>query len=88
MSFGLEALFEERLKVFSVEHEAALHSTTGHVDAVIKSLIMERDDLQAEVKAQAITIEHLERRVYAKVAADAELPADVARRLNRLESEC
>lgn len=88
MSFGLEALFEERLEVFPAEPAAVLHSTTGHVEAVIKSLIKERDGLQAQVKEHAGTIEHLECRVYAKVASDAELPIDVIRRLNRLESEC
>jgi hypothetical protein len=88
MSFGLEALFEERLEVFPAEPVAVRHLTAGHCEVIIKSLIKERDDLHTQVQEQASTIEHLERRVYAKVAADAELPVDVVCRLHRLESEC
>lgn len=86
MNFGLDALLEERLEVFPAEPSSALHSA-GSAEAVIRSLIKERDDLQAQVKEQASTIEQLERRIYAKVATDAQLPVDVVRRLNRLESD-
>jgi DNA repair exonuclease SbcCD ATPase subunit len=88
MSFGLEALFEERLEAFPAEPASILHAASGHVEAVIKSLVKERDELQTQVKNHESTIEHLERRVYAKVASDAELPVDVVRRLNRLEKDC
>jgi prefoldin subunit 5 len=88
MSFGLEALFEERLEAFSAEPASVLHSTPSHVEAVIRSLVKERDELQTQVKDHTYTIEHLERRIYAKVGTDAEIPMDVVRRLNRLENEC
>jgi chromosome segregation ATPase len=88
MSFGLEALFDERLEVFPAEPAEIMHSDPSQFKAVIKSLVRERDDLQAQVNNNATTIEHLESRIYAKVAADADLPVDIARRLNRLESEC
>jgi chromosome segregation ATPase len=87
MTFGLEALFEERLEVFPADLTAITHSNVSECQAAIKSLIKERDDLQAQVKDQTNTIDHLERRIYTKVAADADLPVDVVRRLNRLESE-
>ncbi|KAF2825859.1 hypothetical protein CC86DRAFT_294485 [Ophiobolus disseminans] len=80
-------MFEERLEVFPAEVSSISHSP-GSFDAVIKALIKERDDVQSQVKEQACTIEQLERRVYARVAADAQLPVDVVRRLNRLESDC
>ncbi|KAF1921358.1 NO signaling/Golgi transport ligand-binding domain-containing protein [Ampelomyces quisqualis] len=88
MTFGLEALFEERLEVFPTEPSSVLHATNSHVEAVIKSLVKERDDLQVQAREQASTIEQLERRIYTKVAADAQLPVDVVRRLQRLENDC
>jgi chromosome segregation ATPase len=87
MSFGLEALFEERLEAFPAELTAITHTNSSECEAAIKSLIKERDDLHAKVKDQTNTINHLERRIYTKVAADADLPVDVVRRLNRLENE-
>jgi peptidoglycan hydrolase CwlO-like protein len=88
VSFGLEALFEERLEVFPAEPSSILQATSGDIEAVIKSLIKERGELQAQAKEQATTIEQLERRIYAKVAPDARLPVDVIRRLHRLENDC
>jgi chromosome segregation ATPase len=88
MSFGLDALFEERLEAFPADPASVLHSVPSHIEAVIKSLVKERDELQTQVKTHESTIEHLERRVYAKVAADSELPVHVVRRLNRLEKDC
>jgi chromosome segregation ATPase len=88
MSFGLDALFEERLEAFPADPASILHSASSHVEAVIKSLVKERDELQTQVKNHESTIEHLERRVYAKAATDSELPVDVVRRLNRLEKDC
>jgi chromosome segregation ATPase len=86
MSFGLEALFEERLEVFPAEPSSILHPA-GHADAVIMALIKERDDLQAKLEDHVKTIDQLERRIYSKIAPDALLPADVVRRLHRLETE-
>jgi chromosome segregation ATPase len=88
MSFGLEALFEERLEAFPAEPASVLHSTHSHVEAVVRSLVKERDELQAQVMEHTNTIEHLERRIYAKVATDVQLPVDIVRRLNRLEKDC
>jgi chromosome segregation ATPase len=88
MSFGLEALFEERLEAFPAEPLSVPHSSPGSAESVIMSLIKERDDLQALFKDHTSTIEHLERRIYHEVAADAQLSVDVLRRLDRLESEC
>jgi phage shock protein A len=88
MSFGLDALFEERLEAFPAEPASVLHSAPSHVEAVINSLVKERDELQMQVKNHESTIEHLERRVYAKVATDSGLPVDVIRRLSRLEKDC
>lgn len=87
MSLGLDVLFEERLEVFPADL-SSISQHPGSVDAVIRSLIKERDDAQAQVKEHASTIDQLERRVYAKAAAGTELPVDVVRRLNKLETEC
>jgi hypothetical protein len=74
MSFGLEALFEERLEAFPAEPASVLQSTPSHVEAVIRSLVKERGELQAQVKDHTNTIEHLERRIYVKVAAMLSFP--------------
>tara|TARA_R110002003_G_scaffold248_2_gene17636 strand:+ start:42375 stop:43280 length:906 start_codon:yes stop_codon:yes gene_type:complete len=86
MSFGLGALFEERLEVFPAEPSSILHPA-GNADAVIMALIKERDDLQAKLEDHVKTIDQLERRIYSKIAPDALLPADVVRRLHRLKTE-
>jgi hypothetical protein len=39
MSFGLKALFEERLDVFPAEPSSILHATTDQVETVIESLV-------------------------------------------------
>jgi chromosome segregation ATPase len=86
MSFGLDALFEERLEAFPAEPASVSH-TPGSAKAVIRALIKERDEAQAQVKEHATTIEHLENRIYKKVEADQELSVDVVRRLHRLETD-
>lgn len=86
MSFGLDALFEERLEVFSAEPSSLFHSN-GSAEAIIKTLIKERDDAQAKEKDHANTIDQLQRRLYSKIAPDANLPAATVNRLHRQETE-
>jgi chromosome segregation ATPase len=88
MSFGIDALFEERLEVFPAEPSSALHATAGHAEAVIKSLIKQRDDWEAQAKEYATEKEDLQRRLYAKLADQSDLPTNIVRRLHRLENDC
>jgi chromosome segregation ATPase len=87
MSFGLDALFEERLEVFPADVSSVAHSPSS-ADVVIRAIIKERDDAQALVKQHATAIAQLEHRIYSKVAPDADLPVEIVRRLHRLETEC
>jgi hypothetical protein len=86
MSFGLDALFEERLEVFPADVSSVAQSPSS-ADVVIRTLIKERDDAQALIKEHARTIEKLEHRIYSKIAPDAGLPADVVNRIHCLETE-
>lgn len=88
MRLGLDALCEERLEVFPVEASPALHSLGGHADAVIKSLVEKRDEWEAQAKEYAAENEDLQRRLYAKVAGQSDLPTEIVRRLHRLENDC
>jgi len=86
MSFGRDALFEERLEVFPAEPASVAHSP-GSTAAITQAFIKERDDAQGQVKEQAKTIEKLGHHVY-KVEADAQLPVEDKRRLDRLKIDC
>jgi hypothetical protein len=64
----------------------AKESEDADVRAVIASLSRERDAWKARAEQQELVIAELDRRV-SKDLAKADLPADVVRRLNHLESE-
>jgi hypothetical protein len=87
MSLGLEALFEERLEVFAAEPTPVPSYFAGGTEAIVQSLIRERNGLQAQVKEDAVTIEQLRHRNYSKLAADAALPPETVRRLCQLEHD-
>jgi hypothetical protein len=87
MSLGLEALFEERLEVFPAELSSILHYAPESDAAVIRSLIKERDNLQAHVTEQAVTIEQLRHGSYSRAPVDAILSIDTGRELHQLANE-
>jgi chromosome segregation ATPase len=64
----------------------AKESEDADVRAIIASLSRERDAWKARAEQQDLVIAELDRRV-SKDLAKTDLPADVVRRLNRLESE-
>jgi hypothetical protein len=87
MSFGLEALFEERLEVFPAEPKPIPSHFAGGTEPIVRSLIRERNCLQAQVKEDAVTIEQLRHRIYSKLPTDIALPPETVRRLYQLEHD-
>lgn len=57
-----------------------------YAEDTIKSLLRDCDSSQKEVARYRKAYEDLERRVYKNAISDANLPADLTRRLHRLES--
>ncbi|KAH6373451.1 hypothetical protein HBI34_080550 [Parastagonospora nodorum] len=87
MTLGLEALFEERLEVFPAESLTVASSKSGRAEDLIKALMREREDLQAQVQEQAATIEQLTRRLHPKPHSNALEQTETVNRLYRLEHE-
>jgi chromosome segregation ATPase len=87
MSFGLDALFEERLEAFPIEISSALRPSAGSPDVTILSLIKQRDTLQALVEEHEATIKRMQHPTYSRVPADAIVSIDMARELHRLADE-
>jgi len=87
MNLGLEALFEERLEVFPAESVTVKDCNTEHAADLIKALIRERDDLQAQIREHATTIEQLTRRLHSKPHSNTIEPTETVNRLYRLEHE-
>ncbi|KAH6232529.1 hypothetical protein HBI15_073570 [Parastagonospora nodorum] len=87
MTLGLEALFEERLEVFPAESLTVASSKSGRAEDLIKALMREREDLQAQVQEQAATIEQLTRRLHPKPHSNALEQTETLNRLYRLEHE-
>jgi hypothetical protein len=58
-----------------------------YAEDTIKSLLRERDLMKEEVAQQKKAYEDLEQRVCKRAAVDINLPAEVARRVKRLENE-
>jgi len=87
MSFGLDALLDERLKVFPADASSITHSPSS-ISTVIHTLIKKREDALTQAKEHAATIDKLSRRIYSEAAPDATLSAEVVQRIQRLENEC
>jgi chromosome segregation ATPase len=57
-----------------------------YAEDTIKDLLRERGEWQAQAEKYVTAYEELERRVYKNAIADADLPQEIVRRLNRLEN--
>jgi hypothetical protein len=87
MSFGLDALFEERLEAFPIEISSALLLSAEGPDAIILSLIKQRDTLQSLVEEHEATVKRMQHPTYSRVPADAIVTTNMARELHRLADE-
>ena len=58
-----------------------------HAEEALKALTRERDEWKERAEKYIKSFENLERRVYKKAVPELNVPADVVRRLNRLDNE-
>jgi chromosome segregation ATPase len=58
-----------------------------HAEEAMRALTLERDEWQERAEKYTRAFENLERRVYNKAIPELNVPADVVRRLNRLDNE-
>lgn len=71
----------------AVEEAAEKGIVDKNVRDLIQTLVHERDSWKEQAESQIEVVESLQRCMYSKNIADSDLPADLVRRMDRVESE-